>query len=91
MDLCLGCKGCKAECPSSVDMAKIKGEVLQAHWDKHGVPLRVRLLAGIAAINRFSKPFAPLVNWTFKNQFFRSLLDRYLGVDKRRALSPPRE
>lgn len=88
MDLCLGCKGCKAECPSSVDMAKIKGEVLQAHWDKHGVPRRVRLLSRIAAINRLSMPFASLANWTFRNKYFRSLMDRFLGVDKRRALSP---
>ncbi|MEE9241304.1 MAG: anaerobic glycerol-3-phosphate dehydrogenase subunit C, partial [bacterium] len=88
MDLCIGCKGCKAECPSSVDMAKIKGEVLQAHWDRHGVPRRVRLFAGVAAMNRLSKPFAPLVNWTFRNSFVRSLMDRFLGVDKRRTLSP---
>jgi Fe-S oxidoreductase/FAD/FMN-containing dehydrogenase len=88
MDLCLGCKGCKSECPSSVDMAKIKGEVLQAHWDRHGIPNRVRLLARIAAINRLSKPFADLVNWTFRNPIFRFLMDRFLGVDQHRRLSP---
>ena len=88
MDLCLGCKGCKAECPSSVDMAKIKAEVMQAHWDRHGVPVRVRLFGRIARINRLSRPFATLVNWTFRNGFIRSLLDRFLGVDKRRTLAP---
>ncbi|MFC1492307.1 heterodisulfide reductase-related iron-sulfur binding cluster, partial [Nitrospinota bacterium] len=88
MDLCLSCKGCKAECPSSVDMAKIKAEVMQAHWDRHGIPLRVRLFGRIAAINRRSRPIAPLVNWTFRNGLVRFLMDRFLGVDKRRTLTP---
>ncbi|MEE9257313.1 MAG: FAD-linked oxidase C-terminal domain-containing protein, partial [bacterium] len=88
MDLCLGYKGCKAECPSSVDMAKIKAEVMQAHWDRHGTPLRVRLFGRIAAINRLSRPFSALVNWTYRNAFVRSLMDRFLGVDIRRELPP---
>ena len=88
LDLCLSCKGCKAECPSSVDMAKIKAEVMQAYWDRHGVPLRVRLMGWIADINRLSLPFAPLVNWTLSNGLVRSLMDRFLGVDRRRQLPP---
>ncbi|MBI3129066.1 MAG: FAD-binding protein [Candidatus Tectomicrobia bacterium] len=88
LDLCLSCKGCKAECPSSVDMAKIKAEVMQAYWDRHGVPLRVRLLGRIADINRLSQPFVPLVNWTMRNGFARSLMDRFLGLDRRRQLPP---
>ena len=88
MDLCLGCKGCKAECPSSVDMAKIKAEVMQAHWDRHGTPARVRLFGRIARINRLSKPFAALVNMSYKSAFVRSLMERFLGVDQRRELSP---
>jgi len=88
MDLCLGCKGCKAECPSSVDMAKIKAEVMQAHWDRHGTPARVRLFGRIARINRLSKPFAELVNLSYKSPFIRSLMERFLGVDRRRELSP---
>ena len=88
LDLCLSCKGCKAECPSSVDMAKIKAEVLQAYYDKNGVPLRVRMMGRIARINRLSAPVAPIVNWTLENRFVRSLLDRFLGIDKRRRLPP---
>ena len=45
LDLCLSCKGCKTECPSSVDMAMLKAEVLQHHYDRHGAPLRARLVA----------------------------------------------
>ncbi|MCK7533122.1 MAG: (Fe-S)-binding protein [Marinilabiliales bacterium] len=40
LDLCLACKGCKSECPSGVDIAKMKSEYLQHWYDKHGVPLR---------------------------------------------------
>ena len=45
MDLCLSCKGCKSECPSNVDVAKLKAEFLQHYYDANGVPLRSRLIA----------------------------------------------
>jgi FAD/FMN-containing dehydrogenase/Fe-S oxidoreductase len=45
MDLCLSCKGCKSECPSNVDMAKLKAEFLQHYYDAHGVPFRSKLIA----------------------------------------------
>ena len=52
MDLCLSCKACKSECPSNVDMARLKAE-WQQHWhDRHGVPLRARLVAGTPAMLR---------------------------------------
>jgi FAD/FMN-containing dehydrogenase/Fe-S oxidoreductase len=46
MDLCLSCKGCKSECPSNVDVAKLKAEFLQHYYDANGVPFRTRLIAG---------------------------------------------
>ncbi len=52
MDLCIECKACKAECPSSVDMAKIKFEFLAQYYDANGVPLRTRLFANIGRLNR---------------------------------------
>ncbi|HTR29098.1 MAG TPA: FAD-linked oxidase C-terminal domain-containing protein [Puia sp.] len=52
MDLCLSCKGCKSECPSNVDMAKLKAEFLQHYYDANGVPLRSRLIAGFTATAR---------------------------------------
>jgi FAD/FMN-containing dehydrogenase/Fe-S oxidoreductase len=45
MDLCLSCKGCKSECPSNVDVAKLKAEFLQHYYDANGIPLRSRLIA----------------------------------------------
>ena len=44
LDLCLICKGCKSECPASVDMARMKSEFLQHYHDRHGLPLRARVL-----------------------------------------------
>jgi Fe-S oxidoreductase len=46
MDLCLSCKGCKVDCPSGVDITKMKAEFLQQYYDKKGIPLRARLIAG---------------------------------------------
>ncbi|MFQ5894617.1 MAG: FAD-binding and (Fe-S)-binding domain-containing protein, partial [Nitrospinota bacterium] len=88
LDLCLSCKGCKAECPSSVDMAKLKAEFLQALWDRHGVPLRVRLFGRIADLSRLSARVAPLANLAFASGPVRYLMDRFAGVDRRRRLPP---
>ncbi|HWU39662.1 MAG TPA: FAD-binding and (Fe-S)-binding domain-containing protein, partial [Candidatus Acidoferrum sp.] len=52
LDLCLECKGCKAECPSNVDMAKLKSEFLALYYARHGTPLRARLFAHIEQLNR---------------------------------------
>ncbi len=50
MDLCIGCKACKAECPSNVDMAKLKHEFLAGYYARHGLPLRARLFGHVAAL-----------------------------------------
>lgn len=52
LDLCLSCKGCKSECPSNVDMAKLKAETLQQYYDKNGVKLRSRLIGNTPKINQ---------------------------------------
>ena len=48
MDLCLSCKGCKSECPSNVDVARLKAEWLQQYYDARGVPWRSKLIAGFS-------------------------------------------
>ncbi len=85
-DLCLGCKGCKAECPSNVDVAKLKMEFLHAYYREHGAPLGVRLLANAARLNRLGSAFAPLSNWVTQASAVRRLTERLLGVDPRRPL-----
>jgi FAD/FMN-containing dehydrogenase/Fe-S oxidoreductase len=52
MDLCLSCKGCKSECPSNVDVAKLKAEFLQHYYDANGIPLRTQLIARFSTLSR---------------------------------------
>jgi FAD/FMN-containing dehydrogenase/Fe-S oxidoreductase len=86
LDLCLGCKGCKAECPSSVDIAKIKSEYLQHWYDKHGIPLRTRLIAYISVINKIGS-FAPAVfNFFVKNSFTSGVVKRMTGFASERSI-----
>jgi FAD/FMN-containing dehydrogenase/Fe-S oxidoreductase len=82
LDLCLSCKGCKSECPSNVDMSKLKAEFLQHYHDAHGVPLRSWLIAHIARINRFASWFPGLTNLILSRGFMMSAL----GFAKERHL-----
>jgi FAD/FMN-containing dehydrogenase/Fe-S oxidoreductase len=87
MDLCLSCKACKSECPSNVDMAKMKSDVGQLYFDKHGTTLRDRLIRDSSKMaSRFSGPFAWAINAVQKSWFFRALLQKTVGFDKRRTL-----
>ncbi len=86
LDLCLECKACKHECSSRVDMARLKAEYLAQYQDRHGVPLRSRLFAHVAALYRLGSLAPWLANAVLRSALFRNLLDRYLGVDRRRAL-----
>ena len=86
MDLCLGCKGCKAECPSNVDMAKLKYEFLDGYNKAHGYSLRDRVFGNIGTLSRWGSFFAPLSNWALKSHFFGEALEARVGVDSRRRL-----
>ena len=87
MDLCVSCKSCKAECPSAVDMAKLKFEFLAHYYEKHGIPLRTRLFGAIPTISRIaSGPWAPLINAIARSQITRNLLDRLLGISRQRVM-----
>ncbi|MEM7800147.1 MAG: FAD-linked oxidase C-terminal domain-containing protein, partial [Chloroflexota bacterium] len=89
MDLCVSCKACKTECPSSVDMAKIKMEFLYHYYEKNGTPFRARLFGNIHRINRIvSGPLAPLANWAAGLPVSRWANERFLGVGKSRTLPP---
>ncbi len=86
MDLCVECKACKAECPSAVDMAKIKFEFLAQYYRTHRVPLRSRLFADIARASRFSSGvLAPVVNRLIGSRPARWGLQQ-IGISPRRGL-----
>ena len=86
LDLCLECKACKAECPSNVDMAKLKYEFLAHYYRANGLPLRNRLFGRIADLSRWGSRVAPLVNWLNGLEVSRWLLERFVGIDRRRPL-----
>ncbi|HET8679802.1 MAG TPA: FAD-linked oxidase C-terminal domain-containing protein, partial [bacterium] len=88
LDLCLECKGCKAECPANVDMAKLKYEFLARYYETNGYPLRARLFGHIHALNRLGCAFAPLSTWMAQSTPARWALDRFAGIDRRRRLPP---
>ena len=86
MDLCIGCKACKAECPSNVDMAKLKHEFLAQYHEAHGLPARARLFGHVASMGPLGCAAAPLSNWVLASPPVRWVLDRALGIDARRPL-----
>ncbi len=86
MDLCLSCKGCKSECPSSVDIAKSKSEFLQHWYDEHGIPLRARAIAYISSLNKLGMIWPRMTNFFFTNTFTSSLMKRVLGFAPKRSI-----
>ncbi len=88
LDLCLQCKGCRAECPSNVDMAKLKSEVLAHYYARHGTPLRARLFGHIESLNRLGCAFAPVSNWVVSAAPTRWFFDRCFGIHRNRSLPP---
>jgi FAD/FMN-containing dehydrogenase/Fe-S oxidoreductase len=88
LDLCLECKGCKGECPSNVDMAKIKYEFLAHYYEKHGVPLRSRMFAQIETLNRWGSRLAPWSNWVMQNWLTKQVLRSTIGITAARSFPP---
>lgn len=79
MDLCLSCKGCKAECPSSVDVAKMKAEFLQQYYDHNGVPFRSKLIGNFSKQMQLASIFPQAFNLFYKTPFLRRIANRIVG------------
>jgi FAD/FMN-containing dehydrogenase/Fe-S oxidoreductase len=86
MDLCLSCKACKSECPSNVDIAKLKAEFLQHYYDANGIPLRTRLIAYITSINKMGSFVPGIFNFFIKNYMFSGILKKMLGFAPKRSV-----
>lgn len=87
MDLCLSCKSCKSECPSNVDVARLKSEFLQKHHDAHGPGLRDKIVARSTAMaGMLAGRKAPVVNFVQNTWLFRKGLELVAGFDSRRKL-----
>ena len=86
LDLCLECKGCKAECESGVDMAKLKYEFLDHYFKANGLPLRNRIFGNIAKVNAWGSRFAPFSNWAARSPLGKLIASTMLGIHPRRRL-----
>jgi len=86
LKLCVSCKACRHECPTGVDMAKMKIEVLAARVAKHGLRLRDRLVGYLPAYADLASRVAPLVNLRNHSPLLRKLFERCAGISARRAL-----
>lgn len=86
MSLCLSCKACKSECPSNVDMAKLKAEFLQHYYDANGVPLRSSLIAHFTKLSKLASLVPSLYNFLVKNQFTSSHIKKISGFAIKRSM-----
>lgn len=87
MDLCLSCKACKSECPSNVDMAKMKSDVQQMYYDAHGTTLRDKLIRDSSkAASFFSGALSSIVNFLQRTKIFKTFMEKFAGFDQRRTL-----
>jgi len=88
MDLCLECKGCKAECESGVDMAKMKYEFLDQYHKANGTPLRNRVFGHINRLSAWGSRMAPFSNLMANNPIGKMMSQMLLGVHPKR--NPPK-
>ena len=89
LDLCLECKACKTECPTSTDVAKLKYEVLHQFYKRRGgAPLRARMFAHIERLMALGSRFAPLSTWAARSWPARVVIEALFGIDRRRRLPP---
>ncbi|MCG2617801.1 FAD-binding protein [Terrimonas sp. NA20] len=86
MDLCLSCKGCKSECPSNVDVAKLKAEFLQHYYDANGVPFRSKLIAGFSKSSALGAIWPGLYNFVMTNGMISRLVKQSTGFAKDRSM-----
>lgn len=86
LDSCLACKGCKRECPSNVDMTRLRAEVLQHIYDKSGMPIRTHLISRMAEIEKLGSFVRPIYNAFVGCNATAAILRRILHFSAERNL-----
>jgi len=82
MDLCLSCKACKSECPSNVDMTKLKAEFLNHYYKSHHIPFRTLIIAYLPRLYKLGKIFRPVTNYLTGTSIFKAAI----GFSVRRSI-----
>src|SRR5699024_1660343 len=88
LDNCLACKGCKRECPSGVDVAKMKMEFLQHYYDANGTPLRSKMIAHFGQLSKLASIAPGLYNFFVTNKVTSGLFKSMVGFAQGRSLPP---
>jgi FAD/FMN-containing dehydrogenase/Fe-S oxidoreductase len=88
LDLCVGCKGCKSDCPTGVDMAKLKSEVKHQYHEAEGSSLRTKLFGNIDTASAWGSKLAPVSNWMTAIPGSRTVLETVFGIAPERSVPP---
>jgi FAD/FMN-containing dehydrogenase/Fe-S oxidoreductase len=86
MDLCLSCKGCKSECPSNVDIGKLKAEFTHQYYQMNGVPFRTQLIGNFTKLTSLAALFPSIYNFVVSNSFTASLFKSFTGFAPKRSI-----
>ena len=86
LDLCLSCKGCQTECPSGVDMSKLKAETLQQHYNQKGTPIRTQLIGHFPKLQALASFIAPLYNLLVSFPGTSILIKSFMGFSWNRSI-----
>jgi FAD/FMN-containing dehydrogenase/Fe-S oxidoreductase len=86
LDLCLSCKACKSECPSSVDVGKMKAEFTQHYYDLHGIPFRSKLIGNFSSQMALAAIAPRAYNFIFKTTSLRRIVNKMVGFHPDRTM-----
>jgi Fe-S oxidoreductase len=83
---CLSCKGCTPECPSNVNLALLKAELMYARYQRDGLPLRERILSNVDLLGRIGCAMPSIANASLNFRALRAVMKKTLGLSARRSL-----
>ncbi|MBG73741.1 MAG: oxidoreductase, partial [Chloroflexi bacterium] len=86
LDLCLECKACKSECPSNVDMAKLKYEYMYQFYKRNKLPIAQKIIGNINTLSKIGCRTSAITNFISKSFIFKKILELFFGIDSRRDL-----